>query len=172
MTAIVFEHFAFQLFTIGQIAVVGKRDAERCIHIEWLCFFFILGRTGCRVTDMADTAVSGQRAHIPGTENVSDQTVCLEHRELAVTAGGNTGSVLTAMLQKLQCIIDQLVDRCLGNNTNDATHGGLLNQKLRKQNHRNTSKPIGYPESEMYVFHKIIRQIRHGHFRCLHCHQG
>ena len=77
---------------------------------------------------MADTARSRQGSHVACAENIPDQTVRLEHGEFAVIAGSDTGSVLTAMLQKLQCIVNQLVDWRLGNNTNDATHGGLLNQ--------------------------------------------
>jgi hypothetical protein len=41
--------------------------------------------------------------------------------------GCNTGSVLAAMLQKQQSIVDQLIYRAMGYNANNATHGGLLN---------------------------------------------
>ena len=132
VATVIFEHFAFQLLTIGQIAVMGECNAERGIDVKRLRFLLVLGGTGCRITDMADSAGSRESAHVTGTENVPDQTVRLEHGEFAVIAGCDTCSILTTMLQELQCIVNQLVDRGLGNDTNDATHGGLLNQKLRK----------------------------------------
>jgi hypothetical protein len=45
------------------------------------------------------------------------------HVEIAAVRRGNTGGILTAVLQKQQAVIDQLIDRGLGNYAYDAAHG-------------------------------------------------
>ena len=92
---------------------MGESDTERRIHVKRLRFFLILGGTGCRITDMSDSAASRKRAHIACTEHIPDQTVRLEHGELAVIACRDTGCILPTMLEQLQRIINQLVDWCL-----------------------------------------------------------
>ena len=80
---------------------MGESDAERRIYIKGLSFFLVLGRTGSRITDMPDTAASRKCAHVARTENIPDQTVRLEHGELAVIACCDTGCILPAMLEQL-----------------------------------------------------------------------
>ena len=121
VAAVVLEHLFLELFPVGQVAVVGQRDAERCVDVERLRFF-LARRTGGRVTAVADARVALQRTHITGTEHVAHQAVGLVHGEHAAVIGSDTCRVLAAVLQQQQCVIQQLVDRLMGDDADDATH--------------------------------------------------
>ncbi|MNQ74601.1 hypothetical protein D3C85_893620 [compost metagenome] len=126
VAAVVLEHFQLQLFPVGQVAIVRQGDAEWRIHIERLCFLFAR-RTGRRVTAMADARRALQRTHVTRTEDVTHEAVGFVHGKHTAVIGRNPCRVLTAMLQEQQCIIEQLIDRLMGNDADDATHGVLLN---------------------------------------------
>lgn len=74
VATVIFEHFAFQLLTIGQIAVMGECNAERGIDVKRLRFLLVLGGTGCRITDMPIPQVPGRARMLRVRENVPDQT--------------------------------------------------------------------------------------------------
>ena len=104
------EHVGLQLFGVGEVAVVGQYDAERRVHIERLCLGQAGGRTGGGVTHMRNAGVAHQRAHVSGAENVAHHAAALVHMKGLATGGNDTGGILTAMLQYLQAVIQQLVD--------------------------------------------------------------
>ena len=66
---------------------------------------------------------AGQAAHVARAEHVAHHAVGLVHVEVAAVRRRDAGGVLTAMLQEQQTVIDQLVDRGLGNYAYDAAHG-------------------------------------------------
>ncbi|NYH15252.1 hypothetical protein GGD41_002480 [Paraburkholderia bryophila] len=123
VAAIDAEHLVFQLLPVGQVAVVREDDAERRVHVERLGFFFARRGTGRRVTHLADTGRAGQAAHVARAEHVAHHAVGLVHVKIAAVRGCDAGGVLTAMLQKQQAVIDQLIDRGMGNYAYDAAHG-------------------------------------------------
>ena len=123
VAAIDAEHLVFQLPPVGQVAVVREDDAERRVHVERLGFFFARRGTGGRVTDLADTGRAGQAAHVARAEHVAHHAVGLVHVEVAAVRCRDAGGVLTAVLQEQQAVIDQLIDRGVGNYAYDAAHG-------------------------------------------------
>ena len=62
---------------------------------------------------------------------IANQALGPDPQMLGALQGGvqefYTGSVLATMLQQQQRVVDQLIDRAMGYNANNATHGGLLN---------------------------------------------
>ena len=117
------EHLVFQLLPVGQVAVVREHDAERRVHVERLGLFFARRGTGRRIAHLADAGGAGQAAHVARAEHVAHHAVGLVHVEIAAVRRGNAGCILTAVLQQQQAVIEQLVDRGLGNYAYDAAHG-------------------------------------------------
>ncbi len=99
------EHFAFQLFGIGQVAVMRQRDPKRSVDVERLRLLGIGGRPGGWITNMGNTRIAGEIAHIAGTEDLPHHAVAFPHGKVAACAGGNACGVLTAMLQQLQGVV-------------------------------------------------------------------
>ena len=63
-----------------------------------------------------------QTAHIASSKDISNQAVGLMHRERVAMHRGNAGSILSAMLQEQQGIIEKLIYWGMGNCSNDAAH--------------------------------------------------
>ena len=122
---VVLEQFDLQLLAVGQVAVVRQDDAERRIDVERLRLF-LAGGAGGRIAHLADAGIAQQRTHVARAKYISHQTIGLVHDEGIAVIGCDTRCILTAMLQQEQSIINQLVSGTMRNNTNDATHGGLL----------------------------------------------
>ncbi|MNN67152.1 hypothetical protein D3C81_1827720 [compost metagenome] len=111
MAAVAAEHFLAQLLPVGQVAVMRQDDAVRGVDVERLRLFLARGRAGGRVAHLADARGARQAAHVAGTENVAHQAVGLVHVESTAVGGGDAGSILSAMLQQQQAVVNQLVDR-------------------------------------------------------------
>ncbi len=60
---------------------------------------------------MRDARIALQGAHVAGAEHIAHQTVALVQMEGVAVYGGDTRRILPAMLQYLQPVIQQLVDR-------------------------------------------------------------
>src|SRR5690606_41634210 len=88
---------------------MNKSDAKRRIHIKRLSLVDAVAGTRRWVTNLAQTAVARQRAHIAGTEDVAHESVRLVHIEELLMRGGNARRILTAMLQQQQAVVNQLV---------------------------------------------------------------
>jgi hypothetical protein len=122
MAQIVQEQLLLQRIGVGQIAVVGKNDAERRIHVERLGLGRARGGTRRGIAHMGDTDVARQVAHVAGTEYVAHHTKMLVHVEHAPIHGDDAGGVLPAMLQQLKPVVEGLVDGLAGKYADDATH--------------------------------------------------
>ena len=116
------EQLLLQFFGIGQVAVMAEHNSEWRIHIEWLRLVVIHRRTGSRITHMRNPRVSGKRTHVAGAEHVAHQTVALVQMKGAPVQRRDTGGILTAMLQDLQAVIQQLIGWRMRNDSENATH--------------------------------------------------
>ena len=113
---------ADELVGVGEIAVVGKRDAVGRVHIERLRFGGARSAGG-RVAHMADAVIADKTLHLALAENIAHETVVLVQEKAPVrVAGGNTGGVLAAMLQDGQRVIQRLVYKGFAHNAHNAAH--------------------------------------------------
>jgi hypothetical protein len=60
---------------------------------------------------MGDAPIAHQVAHVAGAEHVAHKPRAFMHVESPALAGGDAGGILAAMLQHLQTVIEQLIDR-------------------------------------------------------------
>ena len=123
VAVVVGEQLALERVRVGQVAVVHQHDAKRGVHIKGLRFFLAVGVARCGVAHLAQAAVAGQRAHIAGAKHVFDHALGLVHKELALLLGDDARSILAAVLQEQQGVINELVHRCVADNADDSTHG-------------------------------------------------
>jgi len=79
---------------------------------------------------MADAGVAEQLGHVAGVEDVGDEAVALVEIEAIFKGCGDSGSVLTAVLQHGQRIVDYLTDRLVSEDTDNATHRPSLLEHL------------------------------------------
>ena len=83
---------------VGEIAVVGERNAVGRIDVERLRFGGA-GRAGGRVTHVADAVVADESLHFAFVKDVAHQAVVFVQEEATVrVAGCNAGGVLSAVL--------------------------------------------------------------------------
>ena len=123
MPQIFAEQLALELFGVGEIAVVAEHDAERRIHVQRLRFRRILSRAGGGIAAVCDADVAEQLAHVACAEHVAHEAAALVHVKRAALGGYDPGRILPAMLQHQQAVVEQLIDRRLGDDTDDSTHG-------------------------------------------------
>ena len=121
---------------IGQVAVVHQHDAKRRVDIKRLRLFFAEGIAGRRVTHLAQAAVARQRAHVAGAKHVAHHALGLVHEKLAFLLRDDARGILTAVLQQQQGVINQLIDRCVADNTDYSAHKlfYIFNDSLRQAN--------------------------------------
>ena len=110
---VVHEQLFLQLGSVGQVAVVAEHDAERRVHVERLRLVVVHRGTGRRITHMRDARVALQCTHVAGAKHIAHQTVVLVQMESMPVQRGDAGSILPAMLQDLQAVIQQLIGRYL-----------------------------------------------------------
>src|SRR5690606_3790483 len=127
MTTIVLEHLQLELFPIGQVTVMRQDDTERGIDVERLRLF-LTGRTSRWIAHLSNAGITRQGTHITRAEDIANKTISLVHGECMTAVGGDASGILTAVLQQQQCIVDELINRVVGNDADNATHGGLLNK--------------------------------------------
>ena len=104
---------------MGQPNAVGRIDIERLR----LGGAFV---TGSGVTHVAYAHVAAQFQHMTLLEDIAHQTGFLAQEDLVAVGGHDARSILTAVLQHRQRVIDALIDRAGARNTDDATHEKLL----------------------------------------------
>jgi hypothetical protein len=105
------EQLGLERVGIGQVAVVHQHDAKGRVHVKGLRLFLAEG-IACRgVAHLAQAAVAGQRTHVAGAKHIAHHALGLVHEELALLLRHDAGSILAAMLQQQQGVIDQLIDR-------------------------------------------------------------
>src|SRR3990167_7692236 len=110
-----------QLLDVGQVAVVRQGDAIRRVDVERLRF----GRAGAtrrRVAHVANAHMADQTLHVALLEHVTYQTVVLAQEQTAIMAGDNTGSILAAVLEDCEPVIQRLIDVRFTDDTDNAAH--------------------------------------------------
>src|SRR5690606_15104830 len=83
------------------------------------------GRAGAargRVADVADAHVTDQALHVALLEDIAHQTVVLAQEQPSIMAGHNTGSILAAVLENGETVIQRLIDVRFTDDTYNATH--------------------------------------------------
>ena len=76
---------------------MGERDAIRRIHIERLCFG--VRRFACRrIADVPDPHASPQIKHVPGVEDISDQSCRFPQEQASIFVGRDSGGILSSVL--------------------------------------------------------------------------
>jgi hypothetical protein len=58
---------------------------------------------------MADPHIAAQAQHMPGVENIANQTIVLAQVQLAPFAGHDAGGILATVLEYGQCVVNQLI---------------------------------------------------------------
>ena len=109
---------------VGEVAVVHEHDAEGRVDVEGLRLLFAVGVAGGRVAHLAQADAAGQRAHVAGAEDVAHHAARLVHEAARALHRDDARGVLPAVLQQQQRVVDQLVDGRLGDDADDAAHGG------------------------------------------------
>jgi hypothetical protein len=108
----------------------AKEQAEGRVHVERLGLGRIAGRSGGRIAHVPDSPVPDQIAHVPGPEHVAHQTRSLVEKEAPTFGRGNSGGILSAVLQHLKAIVEQLIDRGCRHHPYDSAHG--INAYLKR----------------------------------------
>ena len=119
------EEFLLELFGIGQITVVRKRNALGGIDIERLGFSGT-GAAGGRITNMGNAHGASKVEHVTGMEDISHQTAAFAQVKLLPLAGDDARCILTTVLKHRQGFIKLLIHFLIGDDTGNATHNGFL----------------------------------------------
>ncbi|MNF30238.1 hypothetical protein D3C84_109660 [compost metagenome] len=121
VTQVGFVDLLGQLLDVGQVAVVRQGDAVGRVDVERLR----LGRAGTAgggIAHMADTHVADQALHMALMKDVAHQAIVLAQEQPAVMTGDDTGSILAAVLEDGQAVIQRLIDVRFTDDTDNATH--------------------------------------------------
>ena len=119
------EHLTLERFGVRQIAVMRQEQTEGRVDVKRLRLGSMIGRTRSGIADVTDAPVTFEAAHIARTEHVAHQAGALVHVKASAFGGGNARRVLATVLQHLQPVIQQLVDRRGGNDPENSTHGNF-----------------------------------------------
>ena len=92
------EHVLFQVFGIGQIAVVRQHQTKRRVDVKRLRFCGVECRARGRITTMTNAPISDQVEHVAGTKNVAHQSRALVHVKASALRCRYAGGILPAML--------------------------------------------------------------------------
>ena len=164
VTTIDAEQVARELARVGEIAVVHEHDAVGRIHVERLCLFLVLGGAGRGVAHVPQAHVSGEGAHVTRAECLAHLSFGFELVQVATLGGGDTGGVLSAMLQQQKGVVDLLVHRFGRDDSNDSTHGtGHL--QADEEDEFTLSLPHRAPIDWANNGHKLVRTGRGRHRR-------
>ena len=71
---------------------------------------------------MTDPNIPQQPSHVLRVKNVGDQAFSLLQIKLPLIAGGNTGGILSTMLEHGEGVIDYLANRTVSEDANDTAH--------------------------------------------------
>ena len=130
MAKVFTKQFFAQFISIREISVVAKREAVRRIDIERLGFRGGIA-SGSRITHVADTHIALESDHVSGVEYVPHEAVVLAQINPFAVAGNDSSCVLAPVLQYRQPVVNGLVNRPLGQNTDDSAHGEFSVLKTR-----------------------------------------
>ncbi len=116
------EHLLLEGFRIGQVAVVTEDNPKRGIDIERLCLPGVERRARSGIAAVPDAGFAGKRAHIPGAKHVAHHPGSLVHVKRLVFRRDDPGCVLAPVLQQQQPVVQQLIDRRLRHDSENAAH--------------------------------------------------
>jgi hypothetical protein len=119
------EEAANDVRDVGEIAVVGEDDAVRGVHVEGLGFGD-RSTTGGGVTDVSDAGVAEQAGHVDVVEDLGDEAVAFFEVKAILPGGGNTGGVLSAMLEHGQGLVHCLTGWAMAEKPDDTAHVSSL----------------------------------------------
>jgi len=71
---------------------------------------------------MADAHMANQTLHMALLEDIAHQAVVLAQEQAAIMAGDNTGSILAAVLEDGEPVIQRLIDVRFTDDTDNAAH--------------------------------------------------
>ena len=71
---------------------------------------------------MADTDIPFEALHVLLLEDISDQAIAFAQVQFMAIAGNHARSVLPAVLQNSQSVVNLLIYRTTGDDADDATH--------------------------------------------------
>ena len=66
-----FGELSGELASVGEVSVVNQDDAVGGVHVKRLGFFFAFCLTPSRVTDVTETGVANESAHIAGAKGLT-----------------------------------------------------------------------------------------------------
>ena len=117
------EQFLLQRRRVGEVAVVHQHDAIGRVDVERLRLFLAVCVARGGIAHLAQAHAARQRAHVARAEHVAHHAARLVHEALRALHRDDAGRVLPAMLQQQQRVVDQLVDRDLSDDADNAAHG-------------------------------------------------
>ena len=117
MAQVFVAYILIQLFGIGQITIMCQNDTKRRADIERLGLCAAACITGSRIADMCNAGITYQVAHVSGTEHFTHHAFAFVHMKRAALCSHNACRILTTMLQHLQTVIQQLIDRLMTDQT-------------------------------------------------------
>ena len=120
MPEILLADFLRELVGVGEVAVMRQCHPKGGVDEERLRFEFAAAAGG-RVPHMADAHPTLQSCERTRVEDVAHHAVALLQMELVIV-GDNPGSVLAAVLQHDQTVIEVLDDVAVAGDGDDSTH--------------------------------------------------
>ena len=122
VSAIDVEQLFRELPRIREVAVVHEHDAVGRVHVERLRLLLVRRCALGGITHVTETDVARKRAHVAGAESLAHLPLGFHHVEGATLCGGDSGGVLTAVLQKQKAVVDLLVGGFRRNDADYAAH--------------------------------------------------
>jgi hypothetical protein len=114
--------FALDEKGIAQVSVVGNGQASLVIIHDKRLSIFEFARTCSGVSDMTDSAFSGEFLQYIVGEYFGDQSHLAIMMEVSAIRGGNTGTLLAAMLKRIKTQISMIRSFKMVINTKNAAH--------------------------------------------------
>jgi hypothetical protein len=122
MTPVLADQDLGELGGVGEVAVVAETDAIGCIDVEGLRLGGAVAARR-RIAYMADTHITLELEHVVLLKDIAHQAAAFAHAQLTLArGGGDAGSILAAVLQHRERIIETLVYGAGANNADDAAH--------------------------------------------------
>lgn len=154
MAAAAFEQILAQLMGVGQVAVVGQRNAERRVDVERLGLRGARA-AGRRVTHMANAHVALQALHMARLKHILHQAVGFTQTEPVVGVNGDDAcGILATVLKHRQRIINRLVYRHETGDTDNTAHvvfssSALPPRQLGRQETRRALQVVKEPPDDV-----------------------
>src|SRR5690625_8054018 len=97
MSSIKLKEILAYAFPVSELPIMHKTDPIRGVYIQGLSLVDTFGRGGTRIAHVTQATITGQRAHIAGPKDITDQAgreigraSCRERGETWGEGGGGT----------------------------------------------------------------------------------